>query len=94
MHLLEHYLGTLGCIAYELTTLVPAYYDREGTGNMMKVMTDVIQAVPPPDIPGNYSDDIRNMIKKCLQKDPDKRPHLHDISIITKGHILTRDVLL
>ena len=42
---------TMGCIAYELTTLVPAYYDREGTGNMMKIMTDVIQAVPSPGYP-------------------------------------------
>ena len=78
---------TVGCIAYELTTLVPAYYDRSGSGNMMKVMTDVIQATPPPDISGSYSDDLRNIIAKCLQKDRNMRPSLQDITILANEHV-------
>ena len=78
---------TVGCIAYELTTLVPAYYDRSGSGNMMKVMTDVIQATPPPEISESYSDDLRNIIAKCLQKDRNMRPSLHDIKILANEHV-------
>lgn len=78
---------TLGCITYELTTLVPAYYDREGTGNMMKVVTDVLQAVPPPEISQNYSDDLKNLIQKCLRRDPQMRPTLEDIRTLAKEHV-------
>ena len=78
---------TVGCIAYELTTLVPAYYDRTGSGNMMKVMTDVIQATPPPEISRSYSDDLRNIIAKCLQKDTNMRPSLQDIKILANEHV-------
>ena len=78
---------TVGCIAYELTTLVPAYYDRTGSGNMMKVMTDVIQATPPPEISRSYSDDLRNIIAKCLQKDTNIRPSLYDIKILADEHV-------
>ena len=57
---------TLGCIAYEIAALEPAYYDREGDGNVIRVMMDMNQGNLPPHIPETYSDDLWRFIRRCL----------------------------
>ena len=79
----EHSLcWAIGCIAYELAALEPAYFDREESGNVMAVMMSITQGTPPPPLTEAFSDqELSVFITSCLQVQQDQRP--------TLAHILT-----
>nr|XP_018668558.1 serine/threonine-protein kinase Nek8-like isoform X1 [Ciona intestinalis] len=62
-------IWALGCILYEMVTRQRTF---EGT-NLPALVNKIMQGSIPP-IRGDYSNDIRRLIKDMLQKDPDLRP--------------------
>lgn len=74
---------TIGCIIYELVTLEAAFCDRENPGNMVALITDIIQGKRPPMIgQTQYSDTLLRTIDQCLELQPSKRPHLEGLIIM------------
>ena len=59
---------------YELCTLQPPF-----TGSTLKEIADAVYKCEYEQIPNVYSDELRKLIKKMLQKDPSKRPNINKI---------------
>ena len=62
-------IWSLGCIIYEICNLRPPFMARDMRGLYNKIVKGAY-----PEIPAQYSQDLRNVIKMCLQVDPSKRP--------------------
>ncbi|KRX08352.1 Protein kinase-like domain [Pseudocohnilembus persalinus] len=67
-------IWSLGCILYELTTLQHAF-----DANSMKNLVLKILKGNYPQIPSQYSDDLKQLIADMLIKDPAKRPSIRKI---------------
>ena len=67
-------IWSLGCIFYELLML-----DRPYTGRSIMALLYRIVEEEPPQLPDNFSFEIRNLSKKMLEKDPKLRPTAHEI---------------
>ena len=60
---------SFGCFAHELATGLPPFARRKGADLANAIMNRDV-----PDIEGSrWSADFLDFIKKCLQRDPDKR---------------------
>jgi len=57
-------IWSLGCVLYELCTLVPPFMDEEYSRLRQKIINYIA-----PDIPDRYSSDPRNMIGAMLSKE-------------------------
>ena len=68
----------LGCVLYELTTMEPAY-KIQGT-DMFTALANIMEGRPPPEISGNFSEDLKTTINECLKGDPDLRPSLEELT--------------
>lgn len=66
----------VGCIAHELTTLVPTFYVN---GENTIQMTRRIQHRAYPRIPIEYGDDLPEIISSCFSLNPEQRPAMKDI---------------
>ncbi|EAY12790.1 AGC family protein kinase [Trichomonas vaginalis G3] len=67
-------IWSLGCVLYELCTLVPAFSGDCIGGIVMKIL----RSEQPP-IPGEYSSDLSNLVDSMLQKNPCRRPTITQI---------------
>lgn len=67
-------IWSLGCVLYELCTLVPAFSGECIGGIVMKIL----RSEQPP-IPGEYSSDLSNLVDSMLQKNPGRRPTITQI---------------
>lgn len=68
----------LGCVLYELATMEPAY-KIQGT-DMFTALANIMEGRPPPEISGNFSEDLKTTINECLKGDPDLRPSLEELT--------------
>uniref|UniRef100_A0A8C1QKM9 non-specific serine/threonine protein kinase n=1 Tax=Cyprinus carpio TaxID=7962 RepID=A0A8C1QKM9_CYPCA len=81
----------LGCVIYELCKLKSAFKARNPVEIVTKILTCSYEALP-----NTFSEDLRQLVKDTLQKDPEHRPsvseilmrpfiieHLHSMSIQT-----------
>ena len=59
---------------YELCTLKHAFTADNLLGLVFKLVSDKHEPIP-----SNYSDDLRGLIDKLLEKDPTKRPSVREI---------------
>merc|ERR1711988_734199 len=67
-------IWAMGCVLYELTTLRHAFE----AGCLKNLMLRILRGSYPA-IPSKYSNDIRILINKMLQKNPLDRPSLNAI---------------
>ncbi|XP_010530598.1 PREDICTED: mitogen-activated protein kinase kinase kinase YODA-like isoform X2 [Tarenaya hassleriana] len=63
-------IWSLGCTILEMATAKPPWSQYEGVAAIFKIgnSKDI------PEIPDHLSDDAKNFIRLCLQRDPSKRP--------------------
>ncbi|XP_078352168.1 serine/threonine-protein kinase Nek7-like [Oculina patagonica] len=84
---------SLGCVAFELMYLEPAFPLRQGE-NIFETLNNIVNGVPPArltEAESLYSSDIGNLIVSCLMPEPRLRPTIEDIFYITKERMrLTR----
>ncbi|TNJ27540.1 Kinase, NEK [Giardia muris] len=67
-------LWSLGCILYEMCTFSPPY-----VATTIEGIRELACNSPVPEIGGNYSADLREVITSLLQKDPQCRYSAHDL---------------
>ena len=65
---------SLGCVLYELCTLQHAFDSNCMNGLVMKILRSKHSPIPY-----FYSQNLRNLVDKLLQKDPRKRPKVNQI---------------
>lgn len=63
-------IWSIGCILYEMCTLIPPYVASCMDSLKLKVASGI-----RPEIPKQYSDEMRKTIDILLQADPNKRPN-------------------
>lgn len=68
----------LGCVLYELAALEPAY-KIQGT-DMFTALANIMEGRSPPEINGNFSEDLKSTIAGCLKNDPDQRPSVEELT--------------
>jgi len=61
-------IWSLGCTVIELLTGKPPYFDL----NMFAAMRNIVYEESPP-LPENISGDLKDFLKQCFEKDPEKR---------------------
>jgi serine/threonine protein kinase len=64
---------SVGCVVVELLTGAPPYFDMQP----MPAMFAIVNNKRPP-LPEGISEDLRDFLKKCFQRDPRKRPTARD----------------
>lgn len=64
----------LGCVIFELCTLKKPFTGE----NLIILMTNIIKEDISP-IPSNYSDNLKNIVKLLMMKNPEQRPFIRDI---------------
>lgn len=62
-------IWSLGCVFYELCALKPPFISND-----MRDLFHKIQKATFPRIPAHYSDQLQDVVQKCLAKNPMKRP--------------------
>lgn len=67
-------IWSLGCVLYEICTLQHAFDSNCMNGLIMKILRSKHSPIP-----SFYSPDLRNLVDVLLQKDPKKRPRIHQI---------------
>ena len=68
----------LGCVLYELATMEPAY-KIVGT-DMFSALANIMEGKHPPDINENFSEELKTMIRDCMNGDPDLRPNMDELT--------------
>ena len=75
----------VGCIAYELAALKPAFSTGESGNSAMEVMLEVMQLSQAPELPEEtedeveYTAELQDLIDKTITKDPEDRLELEEI---------------
>lgn len=67
-------IWSVGCLAVELLTGSPPYFDLQP----MSALYNIVQDKHPP-IPNDISDEMRDFLLKCFQKDPAGRPSAEEL---------------
>lgn len=62
-------IWSMGCVLYEICTFSRPFESR----NMLALVRKICQDEYPP-LPDRYSDNLKNLVKKLLNKDPKMRP--------------------
>ena len=75
----------LGCIAYEMTYLEPAFCLQPGE-TVFKMLNKIVNGVSPPRLEEmcGYSPDLMNLMISCFMPEPRLRPTVKDIQHIAK----------
>lgn len=68
----------LGCVLYELATMEPPY-KIVGT-DMFSALANIMEGRPPEDINENFSEELKTLIRDCLNGDPDLRPNMDELA--------------
>ena len=77
----------LGCILYELASLVPAY--AMTASNMFGAMQAIMEGRPPAAVAETYSLDLRSTITDCLKMDQHSRPTVEELLCFAKARAET-----
>jgi serine/threonine protein kinase len=75
-------IWTVGCCAYEMATLRPAYA-IQGT-DMFSALNEIMQGNPPTPLPASYTEDFRNLIDSCLRSEAETRPNIEELLRVAK----------
>ncbi|RLV89002.1 Serine/threonine-protein kinase KIN3 [Spathaspora sp. JA1] len=67
-------IWSLGCVLFEMCTLQPPFQAKTHLQLQSKIKLGVI-----PDLPDNYSSQLKMIIKECITVDPDLRPSSFDL---------------
>jgi NIMA (never in mitosis gene a)-related kinase len=85
----------LGCVLYEVTTLKHAFNGQ----NLPALVLKILRVKYPP-IPTHYSENLRKLIARTLNKSPELRPSMEEIlklpflqSVVQKYYIPSRKVI-
>lgn len=76
----------LGVLLYEFLVGIPPYYDNDRDQLFHNIIHESI------DLPHQLSSDVRDLLVKLLQKDPEKRLGTHEGAAEIKKHSWFRDV--
>ena len=63
-----------GCIIYEMCALIPPFREKNISQLVKKIISGIYQQIPD-----QYSDDLRNIIKQMLVVDPKNRPSASEL---------------
>ena len=76
---------SLGCVAYELVYLEPAFYLRAGE-TVFQTLNNIVNGVLPVKLgdTSSYSADVANLIISCLMAEPRLRPPIEDVFFFTR----------
>mmetsp|Transcript_19825 Transcript_19825/g.43138 ORF Transcript_19825/g.43138 Transcript_19825/m.43138 type:complete len:627 (+) Transcript_19825:361-2241(+) len=81
----------LGCLLYEMSTFSVPFEAR----SMSELRYKVLRGSYPP-VPSSYSRDLQQMVRDCLDPNPDKRPTMDQIlatpSVVNRMHLLGAEV--
>ena len=79
---------SIGCIAYELAYLEPAFHLRPGE-NIFGALNNIVNGVPPPRLAeaDSHSPNVVNLIVSCLMAEPRLRPSVEDVFSFTKERV-------
>ena len=75
-------IWSVGCTVIELLTCNPPYFDISPPNAMFKIVSDLHPPLPDP-----ISDDLKDFLLKCFERDPSKRSTAKDL--ITHAWIST-----
>ena len=67
-------IWSLGIFAIELAMGEPPYINEPQT----RVLYNIVH-LNPPEIDSKWSNDFRDFVKRCLQKDPEKRAYADEL---------------
>jgi len=67
-------IWSLGCVIYEMITLLPPF-----RANSMQALSSKVKKGVYADIPSHFSDDLRKVVSRCLQLDSKNRPSCDQI---------------
>jgi len=67
-------IWSLGCVLYEMITLMPPFRATSMQGLAQKVVRGVYDPIP-----SHFTQDLRNIVKNCLQVSPTNRPSCEKI---------------
>eukprot|EP00798_Chlamydomonas_sp_ICE-L_P011207 gene11207-18827_t len=77
----------MGCLMYEMATLKVPFEAR----SMNELKTKVMRGSYPP-VPSSFSQDLRQMVTRCLDQNPDRRPTMDEIlnssAVQSRMHLL------
>ena len=81
-------IWSFGCSLYHLASLDPPF-----TGNNLIVLGNNIVKGRPKELPGFYSNELKNFIGKMLTKKPEKRPSAKDAKEMIPKNIMENIIL-
>lgn len=67
-------IWSFGCVAYELCMLKPPF----DTPNLIELISKISKSEPEC-VPVSYSAFLSNIVKRCLRKNPEKRPSAFEL---------------
>ena len=76
----------VGCLAYEMCFLEPAFYLHTGE-TVYLMLSNIVNGNPPTRLAEphcRFSTDMTNFMKSCLMPEPKLRPQLEDLQFIAK----------
>lgn len=81
---------SLGCVAYELVFLEPAFHLHPGE-NIFESLNDIVNGVPPARLTeaDNLYSQVGCLIVSCLIPEPRLRPAIEDLFYFTKKRMLS-----
>lgn len=85
---------SLGCVAYELANLEPAFHLGPGE-NIFEALNNIVNGMQPPRLTeaDYYSPDVVNLIVSCLMPDSRMRPTIEDMFHFTKERMRSTRVI-
>jgi serine/threonine protein kinase len=69
----------LGCIAYEIMALKAPFSGN----NPLFIAKNIVSADHSADLPEQYSEELKNIVKLCMEKDQANRPDARELLKLT-----------